>query len=264
MLKCCSLYSGSTGNSFFVQTENTNILVDAGVSCRKIESALKALQVAPNEINGILVTHEHIDHTKSIGILSTKYNIPIYINTETFNALQQNKKMLFDSLKVNFFKNNITFKINDLKIYPFSTPHDAANPCGFNIFKDNKKISIATDLGHVSNNIIKCLENSSLVMLEANYDSNVLQYSSYPYMLKKRISGPNGHLENCVTGKTIAHLVNSGLQNALLIHLSKENNFPELAYKTVLEELQKTNHSDECISLSVAPRDLPSDLFQVS
>ena len=146
---------------------------------------------------------------------------------------------------------------------PFSTPHDAANPCGFNICKDGQKISIATDLGHISQDLIKCLENSSFIMLEANYDSNVLKYSSYPYLLKKRISGPNGHLENCITGKAIAHLINSGLQNALLIHLSKENNFPELAYRTVVEELQRKNYFENTISLNVAPRDLPSQLFQV-
>lgn len=139
MLKCCSLYSGSTGNSFFVQTEKTKILIDAGVSCRKIETALKTLQVSPNEINAILVTHEHIDHTKSIGILSSKYNIPIYINAKTLNALQSNNKKI-DNSKVNLFKNDTTFELNDLEIYPFSTPHDAADPCGFNIYKDSKKL----------------------------------------------------------------------------------------------------------------------------
>lgn len=125
-------------------------------------------------------------------------------------------------------------------------------------------MSIATDLGHISSDIIKCLENSSFLMLEANYDSDVLKYSSYPYLLKKRISGPNGHLENCITGKTIAHLINSGLQKALLIHLSKENNFPELAYQTVIEELKKQNYSKNDIFFNVAPRDIPSNLFQVS
>lgn len=262
MLKCCSLYSGSTGNSFFVQTENTKILVDAGVSCKKIETALNSLGVSPIDIDAILITHEHIDHTKSIKVLSAKYNIPIYANTETWNALVSSNSKLSDS-NINLFKNDIPFELNDLKILPFSTPHDAANPCGFNIFKDDKKISIATDLGHISPTILKYLENSACVMLESNYDYDVLQYSSYPYLLKKRISSPNGHLENCTTGKTIAHLISSGLENALLIHLSKENNFPELAYKTVVEELQKQNYSENSISLQVAPRDLPSNLFQV-
>lgn len=263
MLKCCSLYSGSTGNSFFVQTEKTKILIDCGVSCKKIEDALATLTVSPSDISGILITHEHIDHTKCLACLSTKYNIPIFINKETWTALlPANKK--FENAKVNYFINDTNFMLQDLKIHPFSTPHDAANPCGFCIYKDDRKISIATDLGHISNKIIKNLENSCFVMLEANYDSNVLQYSSYPYLLKKRISGPNGHLENCITGKTIAHLIDNGLKNALLIHLSKENNFPELAYKTVQEELQKQNYPENCISLDVAPRDLPSTIFQIS
>ena len=262
MLKCCSLYSGSTGNSFFVQTEDTKLLIDAGVSCKKIETALDSLNVHPSDIDAVLVTHEHIDHTKSIGMLSKKYNIPIYTNEKTWQALLDSNAKLTDA-DIHFFDNDKKFELNDLKIYPFSTPHDAVNPCGFNIFKDKKKISIATDLGHISNDIIKNLENSSCVMLEANYDSNVLKYSSYPYLLKKRIAGPNGHLENCITGKTIAHLIKSGLENALLIHLSKENNFPELAYKTVVEELQKQNIMENSISLNVAPRDLPSSLFQV-
>lgn len=262
MLKCCSLYSGSSGNSFFVQTEDTKLLIDAGVSCKKIESALESLDYKPKNIDAILITHEHIDHTKGLGTLSKRYGIPIYCNKETWNAILNSNDSLCNA-DIHIFKNDSTFSLNDLEIHPFSTPHDAANPCGFNILKDNKKISIATDLGHISTDIIKHLENSSLVMLESNYDSNVLKYSSYPYLLKKRISGPKGHLENCITGQTIAHLINSGLQNALLIHLSKENNFPELAYKTVVEELQKQNYLENTICLNVAPRDLPSSMFQV-
>ena len=187
MFKCCSLYSGSTGNSFFIQTENTKILIDAGVSCKKIENAMESLNVSLNNIDALLLTHEHIDHSKSVGISSRKDNIPIYTNKETWNCLKDNNTKLDDN-NIHFFLNDKEFEINDLKIFPFSTPHDASNPCGFNIFKDNKKISIATDLGHISNDIIKNLENSSLVMLESNYDSNVLKYSSYPYLLKKRIS----------------------------------------------------------------------------
>lgn len=263
MLKCCSLYSGSSGNSFFVQSENTKLLIDAGVSCKKIETSINTLGINLSEIDGILVTHEHIDHTKSLGILANKYDIPIYINHKTLDALPKIKDKVLDK-NICFFNNNNSFEINDLKILPFSTPHDAADPCGFNIFKDNKKISIATDLGHISNKLIQNLENSSLLMLEANYDSNILKYSSYPRILKERISGPNGHLENCISGKLIAHLTNSGLKNALLIHLSKENNFPELAYKTVLEELQKKNISENSLSLEVAPRDNSSRFFDVS
>ena len=262
MLKCCSLYSGSSGNCFLVQTENSNILIDAGVSCKKIETALDSLDVNPKNIDAIFVTHEHIDHTKSIGLLSSKYHVPIYTNVETWTSIVNSNQKLENS-SVKFFTNDHEFCFNDLTILPFSTPHDAANPCGFNIFKDNKKISIATDLGHISPNIIKSLENCSFLMLEANYDSNVLQYSSYPYVLKQRISGPNGHLENSDAGQVITTLVKGGLENALLIHLSKENNFPELAYKTVIDELHKENLNEKNLSLNVAPRNSPSQFFKI-
>lgn len=204
-----------------------------------------------------MITHEHIDHTKSLPTLSNKYNIPIYITKKTLNALpfkdKINKKniILFNLLE-NFF-------IKNLKIFPFNTYHDAAEPCGFNIYNDNKKISIATDLGYIDNNILKYLKNSSSILLESNYDSNVLKYSKYPYLLKQRISGNFGHLSNADAGKTLSYLCNYGLTNAMLIHLSKENNFPELAYETVLQELPNSKK----ISLNVAPRDNPSNLFNV-
>lgn len=263
MLKCCSLYSGSSGNSFLVQTEKTKLLVDCGVSCKKIENALKQLSIVPNDIDAILITHEHIDHTKSLGSLSTKYNIPIYINPKTWMAVRSANEKLSNA-KIHLFNNDEQFKLNDLIVFPFSTPHDAADPCGFSISKDGKKISIATDLGHITDEIMTNLKNSSLLLLESNYDSNILQYSSYPYMLKKRIAGPNGHLENCITGKTIAHLIPFGLEKALLIHLSRENNFPDLAYKTVTEELEKLNFNNSQISLEIAPHDFPSKFLSIN
>lgn len=158
-----------------------------------------------------------------------------------------------------FFKSNENFCINDLNINPFLIPHDAAEPCGFNILNDNKKLSIATDLGHIDGTIISSLEGASSVILESNYDPNILKYSNYPYNLKRRIAGPSGHLENKDCGKAISFLTHSNLSNALLVHLSKENNFPELAYKTVCEEIHNTSN----ISLSVAPRNEPSKVFKV-
>lgn len=131
---------------------------------------------------------------------------------------------------------------------------------GFNIFYSNKKISIATDIGHVSDDLLNHLKNTSSILLEANYDPEILKYSHYPYMLKQRISSNNGHLSNASAGKTLANLYNFGLKNALLVHLSKENNFPELAYQTVMDEL--SNCKD--IKLNIAPRDNPSKLFEVS
>lgn len=260
MLKCCSLYSGSSGNSFLIQSNHTKILVDAGVSCKKIETALGNLNISPSELQAILVTHEHVDHTKGLGVLSTKYNIPIYANEKTWEHINSNKIL---SANKKTFSNNKQFEISDLSILPFPTPHDAADPCGFNIYNNSKKISIATDLGNITEDVFKNLQYSSLIFLEANYDKNILKYSPYPYNLKRRIASPIGHLENCITGQTISKLINSGLKDALLIHLSKENNFPELAYKTIWEELSKDNFSEKDISINVAPRDNPSKMFQV-
>lgn len=259
MLKYCSLYSGSTGNSFFVQSDTTSVLIDAGVSSKKIIEALEKIDVSINQISGILVTHEHIDHTKSLATLSNKYNIPIYANKKTWLALGTiGEKVLENNKKI--FNTQENFKIGDFKIFPFSTPHDAADPCGFNIYNSGKKISIATDLGCITKDLLEHLKNSSSILLESNYDPEVLKCSRYPYLLKQRISGNNGHLSNITAGKVLANLYNFGLNQALLIHLSKENNFPELAYETVIGEL--SNCKD--ISINVAPRDNPSIFFEVS
>lgn len=262
MFTCCSLFSGSSGNSFLIQSDKTNILIDAGVSCKKIEQALQNINVSFSDITAILITHEHTDHIKGLNTIFAKYNIPIYANKKTWEAMGEAAKKIPIKAR-NFFENDISFKLENLEIFPFSTPHDAANPCGFNIYYDNKKISIATDLGYVSDNVFNALKNSSFLFLESNYSQDILKYSSYPYMLKKRINGKLGHLENSCTGQTICRLVDYGLKNVLLIHLSKENNFPELAYQTVIEELEKSN-SSENVSIAVAPRDVPSKFFKVS
>lgn len=254
MLNFCSLYSGSSGNSLFVETQNTKLLVDAGVSCKKIENALQDIKVDPSSIDGILITHEHTDHVQGLGTLSRKFDLPVFVNQETLDAMPKQKDKIPDK-NIKTFKISDKFEIGDLLIDPFSIPHDAANPCGFNIYKDDKKISIATDIGHMTNNILKSLEGSLFLMLEANYDPEVLRCSSYPFSLKSRIAGPTGHLPNEMAGKTISYLLKSGLKNAILGHLSKESNFPELAYQTVLDELIRNDYNENSLSLGVASRD---------
>ncbi len=261
MFNFYSLYSGSSGNSLLVQTENTNVLIDAGVSSKKIETALNKLDLNPEKIDGILITHEHSDHVQGLGTFAKKYNLPVYVNQNTLDAMPKQKEKI--EKNVNLIKIEEKFEINDLQIKPFAIPHDAANPCGFNICKENNKISIATDIGHMTNGIIKNLEDSSFVLIEANYDPEVLMYSKYPYPLKNRIAGPTGHLSNQSAGKTISYLLKSGLKQAMLGHLSKESNFPELAYKTVMEELMSTNYNENSLSLSVAKRDELSKLVTI-
>ncbi len=262
MLNFCSLYSGSSGNCLFVETQSTKILVDCGTSGKKVCEGLSTIGKDITDIDAILVTHEHSDHIQSLGLISKKYDIPVYANFETWQAMQtQAQKINISNQKT--FENDNDFEVGNLLIHPFSTPHDAANPCGFNIYSGKKKLSIATDLGHMDNIILENLKGSSFILLESNYDPEILRVSKYPYILKQRIAGPNGHLSNSTAGKTIGHLIPNDLQTVMLGHLSKENNFPELAYQTVVEELMSQNIDTNEISLSVAKRNEPSQIIEL-
>lgn len=262
MLNFCSLYSGSSGNSLFVESENTKILVDAGMSCKKIEEALNSIEVNPSSINAILVTHEHADHIKGLSTISRKFDIPVFATKETFDAMPKQTEKISEK-NIKFFNPNKKFFIEDLEVLPFSIPHDAANPCGFNIIKDNNtQISIATDIGHMTKAIVDKLEGSKFILLESNYDTEVLKCCAYPFKLKSRIASENGHLSNTMAGKTITYLTKNGnLKTAMLGHLSKESNFPALAYQTVIDELISNNANNDSLSLSVASRDCPGNLI---
>ena len=257
MLKFCSLYSGSSGNSSLIQSKDINILVDAGVSGKKIVNALASINIDIEDISAILVTHEHSDHTQAIATLSKKYNIPIYANKKTWDAMSDKKAKISEN-NIFYFTNNKTFSLKDISILPFDIPHDAANPCGFSISDLDSKISIATDIGHMTDSILNNIKNSNFLLLEANYEPDVLKCSSYPYHLKQRIASPIGHLSNIEAGKTINYLADFGVKNIMLGHLSNENNFPELAYKSVLEQINNKN-----LNLNVASRFSPSQLFDV-
>ena len=262
MLNFCSLYSGSSGNCLFVESQDTKLLVDTGMSCKKIEEALTSIEVDPFSINAILITHEHSDHVKGLSTISKKYNIPVFSTRETFEAMPTQTNKIAQQ-NINYFKPAEKFSINDLDILPFSIPHDAANPCGFNINSIDKQISIATDIGHMTNSILGYLEGSEFILLESNYDTEVLKCCSYPFKLKSRIASNTGHLSNTMAGKTISYLSkNSNLHTAMLGHLSKESNFPELAYQTVLDEII-CNSLENNINLSVASRDCPSKLIKL-
>jgi len=262
MLNFCSLYSGSSGNCLFIQSDNSKILVDCGVSSKKIEEALNSIEVDASSIDAILVTHEHSDHVKGLATFSSKFDVPVFSTVETFDNMEKITSKISEN-NLNYFKPNEKFCINDLEILPFSIPHDAANPCGFNIFNANKKISIATDIGHMNSKILNNLEGSSFLLLESNYDTEVLKCCSYPFYLKTRISGPTGHLSNDMAGKTITYLLKNGLKTAMLGHLSKESNLPELAYTTTVNEILSNGIDENSFNISVANRDVPSKLITI-
>ncbi len=260
MFKFSNLYSGSSGNCSYVESDNSKILIDCGVSCKKINEGLSSIGVNFEDIDAIMLTHEHSDHVKGLQVTCKKYNIPIYASEGTFKGIKQE---IPDNSK-NCFKVNEKFELGDLVIFPFSIPHDASDPCGFNIFYQGQKISIATDIGHITNDIMSKLEGSSFLLLESNYEPEMLKCSKYPYSLKRRILGPNGHLSNDDAGIAIGSLMKSGIDNIMLGHLSRENNFPELAYKTVVESLISKHIDLDKLSLKVANRSVPDDMIELA
>lgn len=263
MIKCCSLYSGSSGNAIFVGNSDTKILIDAGVSGKKIEQGLNSIGVSLAEIDAIMVSHEHSDHICSVGYLSKKYDIPVYASELTWNGMEEQAAKIAPDNRM-IFRPDSWFEIGNLDILPFRIPHDANEPCGFSVFGDNKKVTVATDIGHMTSYLIKNMESSDLLLIESNHDIEMLKCGRYPWYLKKRILGDNGHLCNEVAAKTIAHLVKSGMNRFLLGHLSVENNFPELAFQTVANALGEIGiRTGEDIFLEVAPRNTCSKVLEL-
>ncbi len=265
-MKLLSISSGSSGNCYYVGNDNTHILVDAGISGKKIECGLNQIGIKGNELSGVLITHEHIDHVKGIGVLARKYNIPIYATDDTIFEIKHMKSLgdIPNDLFVRIEPDN-KFMINDITIDPTSIWHDAADPVCYSMFDGNKKISIATDLGNYDDYIVDKLKDSDIMVIEANHDIRMLQAGPYPYYLKQRILGNYGHLSNERSGQLIKTLLNNHIKGILLGHLSKENNFEELAYETVKLELSDNEFTNDVreFGLCVAKRDIPGMAIEV-
>lgn len=257
----CSLYSGSSGNSIFISTGKSKVLIDAGMPGKSIEKALKEIGETCENLDGILVTHEHSDHIKGVGILSRKYNIPIFANITTWEVMLNSIGKIKDvNVKI---LNNASVSINDIDIISYNIPHDAVAPCGYSLFHNNKKVCIATDLGHFSSIVKAQLKDADVILLESNHDIEMLKFGPYPYPLKRRILSDIGHLSNEACGQAIVELTNHKQKTIILGHLSKTNNFPELAYRTVANILKENNiEVDKDIILSMAKRDMPSNFIE--
>ena len=263
MIKFCSLFSGSSGNCIFIGDDRTKILIDAGLSGKRIISALDSIGENPSEVSAILVTHEHSDHTKGVGILSRKFDIPVFANENTWSAMEPELGKIELKNRV-CFTTGQNFSIGSIDVRPFMIPHDATEPVGFSFFAGNRKITSATDIGHMNMPLLRELENSELLLLESNHDIEMLKVGPYPWHLKKRVMGDNGHLSNDMAGKVIAYLAEKGTKNFFLGHLSRENNFPELAYQTVCNALSdKKICAGEDVMLEVAYRDRTGKIIQL-
>lgn len=259
----CSLYSGSSGNSIFVGSEQTKILVDAGLTGKSIISALENIGEDPRELNGILITHEHSDHVKGAGIMSRKFDIPIYANEKTWIAME---RCLGNIKSHNIRLVDQDFTIRDMEITSFRVPHDAVACRGYTIAHGGKKISIATDIGVFTEEIRRNIIESDLVLLESNHDIEMLKFGPYPYDLKRRVLSEVGHLSNIDAGKAALEILKQGSKKIVLGHLSGTNNIPELAFKTVenifLEEKLSIGQGLD-VDLALASRIRPSSYTEV-
>lgn len=232
-MKLIPLKSGSRGNAALVFADKTKILVDCGVSGKCIETALRGIDVAPEELSAIVVTHEHIDHIAGVGVMMRRYKLPVWANEGTWDAMHGQLGKIDDGL-VQTFKTDSAFEIGEIGVKPFPVPHDAAESVGYSFMYKDEKMSVATDIGELKKDLFAAIKGSRTVLLESNHDVNMLEIGSYPPALKRRIRGALGHLSNDEAGMAAEFLVKMGTEQIILGHLSEENNYPKLAEQTVV------------------------------
>lgn len=248
MFKIHPLYSSSSGNLFHIESNKTNILIDAGVTYKAINEGLSSINRNISGISAVFITHEHTDHIKGLPILCKKNNIPIYACGKTAEYLYDLMKEKNIKADINQISYGQAVKINDIELLPFETSHDAVMPCGYRIKCDNKTLTYATDLGYVSENVFENLKYSDFIVLEANYDEAMLDFGKYPYELKRRIKGNFGHLSNIESANTIAKLSKENENiNFVMAHLSENNNNMALAKATIESVLKENDVKEENI-----------------
>lgn len=258
----CSLYSGSSGNSMFIASERAKILIDAGLPGKKIDAALQEIDENPRDLKGIFITHEHSDHIKGVGVISRKYDIPIYAPHDTWVAMESTiGKIKEHNIKVMDRRSVVSIK--DMDIKSFIIPHDAAAPVGYTINLDGKMASVATDFGTFTREIEDSIKDSEVILIESNYNPQMLDMGPYPYSLKQRIKESYGHLSNEDCGEAIVKILKNGLgKNIILGHLSNTNNTPDLAELTVKDILTANNiEVGSDVFLSMANRHNPSKII---
>ena len=262
MARFCTLFSGSSGNSTYLGCKEQGALIDAGASCKAILSALRQRELVQESIGAIVLTHEHSDHVKGVRVLLKTLQVPLYAPKETLEYLAE-KNQLPSGCQVQEITAGQPFEAAGMWFTPFDTSHDAAASCGYRVqLPDERVVSVATDLGYISPEVHQGISGSDLVLLEANYDSAMLQCSAYPYLLKRRIASQSGHLSNTDCAKEALALVRQGTGRLVLGHLSKENNMPLLAYETVNAELKAAGmQQGKDYLLQVAERSGPGDLI---
>ncbi len=265
-MKLYSIASGSSGNCIYVGSETTHLLIDAGVSGKCIEAGLNGIGLKTAEMAGILVTHEHVDHIKALGVLARRYGLPMYATPGTVDFICSRQAIgKVDESLFRKIQPNVPFALGDLTITPLATSHDAAEPVSYVLRRGEKSAAVLTDLGMWDDNLVAKLQGLDVLLLEANHDVRMLQVGAYPYYLKQRILGEKGHLSNESAGQLLGRLLHDGFQKVLLGHLSKENNYPQLAYESVKMEITMGDnpYKGTDFPMEVARRDAPSALITI-
>ncbi|MEG1068223.1 MAG: MBL fold metallo-hydrolase [Anaerovoracaceae bacterium] len=261
----CSFASGSTGNCYMVKSDTTIILIDVGISGKKIFEALAQNDLDIENVNGVLITHEHSDHIKSVRIVSKKAeNAKVYASRGTWKAIEN---LVSEPQKV-VIENRDGFYIGDIFVKPFHLSHDAAEPIGYTLEKDNKRITIATDTGCITDEIFEQLYMADLIVIEANHEVNILRMGSYPYNTQQRILSDYGHLSNVTTGECLCKVLqekdSETTLQVILAHMSRENNTPAQAYLTIKNILQENDfYIDKDLILDIITKDQISPLFSM-
>lgn len=240
MLKFISIGSGSSGNCYYLQTAGDALLIDAGVGIRTLKKHLHNNGIRLESVNHILITHDHADHVKSVGVISSEYKIPVYAISEVHDGIGRNycvpRKIPADNVRV--IRKDERIRLGDFLVTPFAVPHDSSGNVGYRIQVDDITFCLMTDVGHVTEDMQQYIAEANYLVIEANYDVEMLKNGPYPQHLKVRIDGPTGHLSNIACGEAIANYATTQLRHVWLCHLSEENNHPVLALKTVEQTLR--------------------------
>lgn len=236
--KFFSFGSGSSGNCYYLGTNEYGILIDAGIGIRNVQKSLREYGVSFDKIVGVIITHDHADHIKTVGCFGNKYNLPIYATQTVHDSIRRNKFLNIDLLASRRVIDKETpFTIRDFTITAFEVPHDSIENVGYRIQFDDQVFVLLTDVGRITDTIRKYTLQANHLVMEANYDEVMLQNGRYPYYLKERITSGMGHISNRLSSEFIASIYNDNMQNIWLCHLSQDNNHPELAFKSVEQAL---------------------------
>ncbi len=262
-VKFLPVASSSKGNCTYIASDSAKIIIDCGITAKKLCESLNQHDIDIKEINGVFVTHEHIDHIKGIGVLSRKYRIPIYATIKTWDAIKRCSTIGdIDERLINYVYKEESCVIDDIVIKPFAISHDAIDPVGYNVYINDKKVSVCTDLGVVTEGLNEKLSNSNILLIESNHDIRMVETGSYPFQLKRRILGHRGHLSNASCAELLLSLESKEIEHIYLGHLSDENNNPLLALDTVKNMLKVNNFKDN-VNIRLADSGALKELIEI-